>query len=95
MDWPVSDSLKDLLVRQGMHGNGGNRTHAEKKDPVSCTTALNGVSWADAPREEGTKRRPPAERGGAPTDLNARMRKAARYTRNGAALLMLVVSDVR
>lgn len=64
----------ERVMREGLHGNGGNRTHAEKKDPVSCTTALNGVSWADAPGEEGTKRRPPAERGGAPTDLKMLMK---------------------
>lgn len=76
---PVSDFLKAKLTREGKH---------------EAKRQLDRVEM-DAGCAQGGEAHPAtAHRGGGTgADLETRMRKTARYTKNGAALLMLVVDN--
>lgn len=106
MDYPVTEAFRELMDRQGLHGTGGNQVSAgmaagaREGSSTGPAKSAGGHATPMGMKEPGATRESahrqlPAE-GGIKGGMDmTRMRKTARYTRNGAALLMLVVSDVR
>lgn len=90
---PTTQEFQDRVRRQMLDEARRQADRVERKAGRSHEGAARQVV-AGALREEGQGHRP-LPRSVSPGKLETRMRKTARRTRNGAALLMLVVDNDR